>query len=337
MGILALAFWLRPIEIIWLVPLLLWTWSYLRWPWMKRILFLFLSGTFSLILFFISNYLIYGSPYLFGYVLPNQGGALVNSGSFWGFDLKAMLLNIKDFGFSIFWPWSWVLALALIVISFTWRRQNKFIKWNVISLVIVSSILFIYYGSWNLDEHIVSGTVSIGNSFVRYWLPIYILAVPLIAYFLLLLWKFKLKVIALSLGMFLLFWSFYTVYWEHGDSLIKVNQNLETYVMKAAYLQGLLPADNMVLVVDRDDKYLFPEYELIHLSEFRGEEALQEIANLLHDEIAVYYYGFTLPEQDIEFLHAERLPQYGYKISPYILENEKSIYKFELYDYGIEE
>src|SRR6056297_362042 len=75
---LAVAFWLRPTELIWLIPLLLWTWSYLKWPWMKRVLHLSISGVSSFIMFITSNYLIYGHPYLFGYVLPKTQNTLVN-------------------------------------------------------------------------------------------------------------------------------------------------------------------------------------------------------------------------------------------------------------------
>lgn len=335
--LMALAFWLRPVEIIWLVPLLFWTWSYLRWPWMKRILHFFLSGTLSLFFFLISNYLIYGNPYLFGYILPNQSGEVLNGTAYWGLSLHQVLLNVRDFAFSLFWPWAWLLLLTLILIAFTWRRQNEFIKWNVVALGIVSSILFLYYGSWGLSEHVVPGTISIGNSFARYWLPIYILAVPLISYLMLLLWKFKLKLIALSLGIFLISWSFWVSLWAHDDSLLPVNQTLENYVSQAAYLQQLLPADNMVLVLDRDDKFLSAIYDVIHLPDFSGDEALKEIANLLHDNVPVYYYGFNPSPADWTFLENEIFPLYGYKLLPYLLEEEKSIYKFELVDYGIEE
>ena len=332
--LLIFALWIRPIEVIWLLPLLISTWIYLKWNWKKSILHFFVIGISSLTLFGLANYLVYGDPMLFGYVLPNinagtESNVLLNGDAGILFNLKTILLNVKDFFFILFWPWTALLILSLIVIIMTWARQSRFIKWNVISWFIVSSILFIYYGSWSLNEHIVSGTVSIGNSFVRYWLPIYLLSIPFVAYLLALMWKFKLKYFVIAILASLSLWSVNSVFFEHGDSFYYVDQNLQKYIEEKDYIKLFIPEENSVVVIDREDKILFPHYAVMHMSEFRNVEVLVEIAGLLNKGARVYYYGFTLPERDMEYLHTEVLPAYGYCLVEGVVDMPKTIYKFE--------
>jgi hypothetical protein len=331
--LLIFALWVRPIEIIWLLPLLISTWIYLKWGWKKSIIHLLVIGITSLTLFALSNYLVYGDPILFGYILPNLDGGMENdlslslsSGIL--FNLKTIILNVRDFFFILFWPWAALLVLSLITIIMTWARQSRFIKWNVISWFMVSSILFVYYGSWSLNEHIVSGTVSIGNSFVRYWLPVYLLSIPFIAYLLALMWKFKLKYFVIAILIFLSFWSINSTFFEHDDSFYYVNQNLQSYIKEKDYIKLFIPEENSVVVIDREDKILFPYYAVMHMSEFRNVEVLVEIAGLLNKDVNVFYYGFTLPERDMEYLHREVLPAYGYCLVEEVVNMPKTIYKF---------
>jgi len=334
-----LALWIRPVEFIWFIPLLVSVWIYLRWNWKKGFLHLIVIAVTSLSLFSLSNYLVYGDPMLFGYILPNAN-RISTSSLVWGENLlifakvKILFLNIKNFFFSLFWPWTAVLILSLIVVVMTWARQSRFIKWNTISWFMLTGILFLYYGFWNLDEHIVSGTVSIGNSFVRYWLAIYLLSIPLIAYLLALMWKFKLKYLVIGILIFLTFWSVNSTFFEHDDSFYYITQNLQKYISERSYVKIFIPKTNTIVIVDREDKVLFPYYAVMHMSEFKDIEVLVEIAELLNKGVEVYYYGFALSERDMKYLHREILPAYGYCLREDVVNVPKAIYKFEFCDYA---
>ena len=67
------------------------------------------------------------------------------------------------------------LILSIVDIN---RPQKKYLVYFLVFLT-VSTILIFYYGSWKFNDNPDPTRFTIGNSYTRYWLPIYLMMIPL--------------------------------------------------------------------------------------------------------------------------------------------------------------
>ncbi|MDP1889810.1 MAG: hypothetical protein Q8K55_02860, partial [Gemmatimonadaceae bacterium] len=192
----------------------------------------------------------------------------------------------------------------------------------------IALFLFIYYGSWNFYDNPAEAP-SIGTSYVRYWLPVYILSVPIIITALSKLVEKvypKERKIAVGVLVAVLFLSSVKiVIFDQNEGLAKIKNNVREYTMIAETINRSIPSD-AVIIVDRADKIFFPERRV--LLPLRDDGTYRLIPNLVN-LAPLYYYGVTLPEKDINYL-------YKNKIDPEVVEIKKvgdfgveSLYKFE--------
>lgn len=326
-----LALWVRPFDIIYFGPILLIASIYYQVSWRKRIKYFLAVGTGAGLLFAISNYLVYGQIYLFGYTLPKPTSVVSDLAPDYWRHVKLLLKNTWYFLAQLFWPYFALAGLGFLAYLRAWRRVGRVYHFLLWCLFVAGGALVLFYGVANLNDHVVKNNVSIGGAFARYWLPVYILCSFLIAYLLDKLRVAGYRYFSYGILLILIIFSGYALVYRDNDSLMPERYNLLAGIQEKDLLQKIVPED-VILVLDREDKYFFPERKIIHLSEFQDDYTLRGIKDLLMIGKSVYYYGFTLFDLDWGYLHQQKLSPLNLRLQVLHAGAEKSLYQFELYE-----
>ena len=335
---LGLAVITRSAELLWLIPVWLVLWLFnIKKVGLIKLLILLTFFAFSLLPALYWNQILYGSPWRGGYDEMNQsisniagaGRALVASGA-----IKNSLVQIKDnvfhFGFApkqsfkmlyfyfasmlywLFWPAVFGSLLFLKKIK-KWQRRH-FCYLTVYTIIFF--ILLFYYGSWDFHDNPDPESHTIGNSYARYWLPIYLGAIPLASFFLIklsnlfrkkyLIYGFRVLII-----MVVFFISLKFVLLGSAEGLIQSVQ--KQLASRDDYNKILsLTEPRSVIITQYHDKLLFPERKVI-VGLFNDDEMIRQYA-VLTEFLPVYYYNFTFPEKDFNYLNEKRLVKFNLKI-----------------------
>ncbi len=202
----------RTSELLWLTPILciMWIFNFKKVGLIK--LLIFLSFAFLAILPVLNwNQMLYGGFFKGGYTEMNSSIITIASASkdlvkstavgelnYHGQLIEKIKNNIFYFGFHprqalrmfyyyfvemfplVFWP----AFLGLILFLQRFRKWKKKHFVYLLSLIVASAILVAYYGSWEFYDNPNKMSHTIGNSYVRYWLPIYLGAIPFFSMFL---------------------------------------------------------------------------------------------------------------------------------------------------------
>ena len=75
-----------------------------------------------------------------------------------------------------------------------------------------------------------------------------------------------------------------------------------------------LTESRAVIITQYHDKLLFPARKVI-VGLFDDPNMTKEYA-VLTQYLPIYYYNFTFPERDINYLNNKRLPEFGLQITP---------------------
>lgn len=328
----------RSAELLWLIPawLALWLFNIKKVGLIKLLIFLaFFACSLTPALYW--NQILYGSPWRGGYEEMNQsissiagaGQAIITSGA-----IKNSLIQIKNkvfhFGFApkqsfkmlyfyfaamfywLFWPAVFGSVWFLKKIKKWHRRHYCYLT----VYTIIFFILLFYYGSWDFHDNPDPKSHTIGNSYTRYWLPIYLGAIPLASFFLVKLSNLLRKKILINgfrvlIIMVIFFISLKFVLLGSAEGLIISAKN------QLASRQDLnkilnLTESNSVIITQYHDKLLFPGRKVI-VGLFNDDRMTEQYAALVR-YLPVYYYNFTFPERDINYLNNKRLPPFGLKI-----------------------
>ena len=348
---LGLAIITRTSELIWLTPLWLIVWlaNVKKIGLVKLIIFISFM-LFSLLPAMYWNKILYQSYWQGGYAEMNRsiiniagaGSAMIKTAA-----VKRNLTQIKNnifyFGLQplkslkmfyyyfvrmfywLFWPALLGFILFLQKIKKLEKRHYIFL----ISYFVISLVLLFYYGSWDFHDNPDPKSYTIGNSYARYWLPIYLGAMPLASIFLLKLSNiFKKKVFVYGLRVLMViliyFISLRFVLFGSEEGLVKSARNLES--MRGEYDKVLVLTENRAAIITRyHDKLFFPERKVI-VGLFDDDNMNSQYAALA-ERLPLYYYNFTFPEQDINYLNNRKLAEFGLRIMPV----EKITKDFTLY------
>ena len=350
---ISLALIVRLSELIWvLVLLLIITIAYRsKFNWIKLFYFV-LGGIVPLALLLGFNWQTYGSMFSFGYFNTTSNLDLLSklpselevgqSESIIGF-LKLLFIpfgfyetrilgNFLNYFILMFWPYVGVFICGLIFWMRTWLKNKKITSQLVylISSLVVSIILIIYYGSWQFVDKMVLENNTIGSSYIRYWLPLNILILPMIAYLLVQIGKLPVKRIWTNLiigGVLfcLMGYSFTLVYHTPGDGLLDQKKVLQTYHERARVVQGLIPDDSIV-ITDRTDKLLFPKYKVV---DFNLNYAIFPELKKVITKHPVYYLNL-LQEEDIDYINDRKLNTLGLQlVKPTKIDSVYKLYKLQ--------
>ncbi|PKM91767.1 hypothetical protein CVU82_00990 [Candidatus Falkowbacteria bacterium HGW-Falkowbacteria-1] len=318
----------------------------------------------ALIPVFCHNQILYNSPFYGGYFEMNKsieeisqaGGGIVRSFFLGSFnDVKVLTKSIFNtifyFGFfprqslemfdkyfvKMFWYLCWPTVFGLFYFFVKDRKRIKKFGPYLFSWLIASFFLIFYYGSWKFVDNPDPSSFTIGNSYTRYWLPIYIGFFPFVAHFVLNIGRifFFLKnkkvylylknSISLIVLIVLMFLSFKFVYDGSEEGLKYYFAKLDVAKEEVGRIIELTES-NAVVVTQYHDKFLFPERKVI-VGRFNDDNMNKNYYKLA-GYLPTYYYNFTFPESDLKYLNDRRLKEFGLQIELVeTLNQDFSLYK----------
>lgn len=313
-----LAMSVRLSEIIWVGAALLLLFiiyrKNLKWPKVAAFLFSFGLAFFPV---FFYNRAIYGDPLTTAYNLGE--GTATAGGAAWfisavkfifpfGLEIKNVLKNFSTYFIGMFW---WLAVPATFGAAFFIKKliAGKLDKKIIAYLSLggfISLFLFLYYGSWFFYDN-PAREASIGTSYVRYWLPIYILSLPLVAFTVSKLVDFirplQHKLFAAVLCLIFVLFGVNLTFFDKNDGLAYIYKNVWDYAAIADEVNATISED-AIIIADRADKIFFPEHRVITpLREKSTYAAIPELAKTL----PLYYYGLPLVEKEMNYLYDGRL------------------------------
>lgn len=335
----------RGSELLWLAPLFIFLYIFN----IKRVGFvralLFLYGVFTAFLPTLYwNQTLYGSLFSSGYPELNNSLASLSESSgqaagrllaFNFAELKATLGHIKatifHFGFKpeqsfrlfnayvrTMFPWLFWSSLAGLVMFFAFFKEYTKRRWLfLIGWLGLSWMLVMYYGSWLFYDNPDPNSFTIGNSYTRYWLPLYLGALPFASLALI-------KITALARQRYIIgllrtaavavvvALSIQYVWAEPSEGL-KVSIDKQAAARLEAERVWSLTEERSVIITRYHDKLLFPERKVV-IGLFNDPNMIAEYAHLAK-RLPVYYYNFSFKPEDLEYLNAGMLIKEGINLS----------------------
>jgi hypothetical protein len=255
-----------------------------------------------------------------------------------GIHERATFWNVWRYVVALY-PWMTVMGVFGVAI-FVWDKKDEIKKKELskyIPLVLCGfslAYILVLYGSWVFFDNPDPSVVSLGNSHTRYWLPLFVVLAPAIAYLLqrgrdlLLGWaqsdrtKQLAHVFPITMLVLMSACSANLVF-GGDDGVLHTREALVTFEEKRTAILAATPED-AIIIVDRADKYLWPHRAVV--VPFRSEETYAKIPELL-DTAPLYYFSITLPEEDLAHLHDVIFANTSITLTPVITIQEETLYE----------
>lgn len=277
LGLLAgLCLSIRPVEGVWLIPW--WLWAF--WPLIKnkRVLScLSIGALIALLPILFQAQLAYGGFWKSGYNLRDnpptidviqvsevstEAAVQASSRSLlpYGFHPLAIARNTLYFFGQFLFPWT-ILLLGGIIFTL-WPLIKFRRKPDPLILILAWTLVFLFtvYGSGLYADHVRPGAVTMGNSFLRYLLPV----APLLAWcaaewWLLASQKRNARIAVTVFLVLLSAFGIYTGLARDDESVLALRRELLRYeeIRQAA---GTYFQSSDLIVSDRSDKIFFPVF-----------------------------------------------------------------------------
>ena len=229
--------------------------------------------------------------------------------------------NAWDYGFRLY-PWMSVLSIIGFLIFLKDKRTRPY----AIFTAIISIWLIVVYGSWQFHDNPDPDVLTLGNSYARYWLPIFVLAAPMSAVALqkiasLVASTRKKNIFLAGITTLCVFLSFYLATFG-ADGFVLTRKNLALFELKRNEILLATPP-NAIIITDMADKYLWPDRQVV--VPLRHEQTYASISTLL-ESAPLYYFGITLPTEDLEYLNASLLSGVPARIEPVLTIYDETLY-----------
>ncbi len=308
----------RTSEIVWLsatvILIFMLNFKKIYWPGF----ILFLAGLWlPLLTLFYYNQILYGSFISAGYRSVIPSGDIIQAAASgllfkilvtpFGFNLKSILINSYRYLFKFLPYWS-IPAMIGGFLFVIWPRRffpiAYKIRWGYLAYVLGLTVyLSVFYGSWQFSDRIDGRLVSLGSSYLRYWLPIYLVALPLFAFLIVSLIRLFLPLlsprwlyyrgIALLSCLIILFLPSYNLIVRATDESLFLLSDLYRLRLKTEIIVSLTQPDDIFVVYKQADKILFPQRKKIitALAVPADYQALTRLVKLKR----LYYYTFASP------------------------------------------
>lgn len=234
------------------------------------------GGLLPVIIIMVTNQHLYGHPLSFGYsggvssadTLAGLTSTIADkiSGLLFpfGFHPLRALLNFVDYSLRLFWFPS-ILSILGLVSVIRMKGLTRVQQWFYLGAAAVSAWLILYYGSWAIQDNPDPRAVTIGTSYARYWLPVYILMMPLTGVFLLRMPQVAPRFgRALTVVVLCAFWfiSALTAVFDPLEGALALRSEVASYGQHNERASAMTPS-NAVIISTRGDKEFFPERSVI--------------------------------------------------------------------------
>jgi hypothetical protein len=305
----------------------------------------------TLVPFLSLNKAVYGSYLATGYGvgtdvpvadLPQgRGAALLGPLRPWlfplGFAPRDALRRFAAYGIGFFWGWTALVAAALGALAFTVRRlragrhkvSRPALAWAIAGSAL-SFWLILFYGSWAVQDNPDPAAVTIGSSYLRYWLPVFVVSTLPVAWVAVtaverfLRPAFRKPVLAVAAAVYVAA-SAFAILASPQEGLLALRSSLLASDQAARLVAEHTPSDALI-VVDRADKFLFPQRKVIVTLR---SEATYAALDKLKGRVPLYYFGITFPEADLRYLREEKLPPLGLSVEPVVSFGEETLYELK--------
>lgn len=304
----------RTNEVLWIAPILLGALWYDRktfnWKHLTTAIIVAILGAASWVWFnqSVQGGLVYQAP-----------GAVTSRWEAWlnllwpfGFDLSSLGTSIQRYLVVVFAPLGLLVWLTFIKHYQSLKSLSSSKKYYLGLTLFVTVWLVLYYGSWGVVDTVGASGATIGNSHVRYWLPIFFLLSPLVAAGVEIIAEAvsrdQRRLISSALVLLLIGYGFVVTYFDKYEGLAAVSSRLSVNRAVSLYADNILP-QNAVILSDRSDKVFFPERRVISPGDrpyYTFPEVMRGLPVVLEDA-PVYVYKRGLFDRAA----AERLGQQG--------------------------
>ncbi len=211
-----------------------------------------------------------------------------------GFNPKLIAFNFYNYFIEIIWPYIiFILAIFFFLFKKIKNKQKNHNLWHHYLYVTTATFFFIllYYGSWDLADPLVKNFNKISISYIRYFLPLYILILPMVAYGIKRLFfkenRLSSSIIVYFMVVLLSFVSIRMAFFSPHDGLLKNRESVTEYYWQYKAVSENT-TKNSIIISDRSDKVFFPKYKVIVS---QGDLPLwPRIVNLI-EESDVYFYS----------------------------------------------
>ena len=278
--LLAITVAIRPIELLWLLPWFVWAgWSWR--PTRRERWALAIGATCVLLPLAVLARGAYGSFFEFGYhalgnVTPlDQAPTLTiapevvpTSAQPWlpyGLNIKIALWNVWTFFIQKLWLWTFVMGG--VACTYFWLRQQRAAIRRREAIVWLSAwtllVLFIIYGSGLYRDRFGPVTATIGNSFLRYFLPVAWLGGLGFAYiWIRVRWKRFVPWLLPSLATCVSLFGIFQALGADDEGLLYTRKELIRYSTIRSDVQQLFSPGDLILS-ERSDKIFFPLFRAV--------------------------------------------------------------------------
>ncbi|MFH1029782.1 MAG: hypothetical protein V1770_00805 [bacterium] len=198
-------------------------------------------------------------------------------------------------------------------VKFVWKAQCIYL----LLFTLISLYLIIYYGSWIFHDTPDPNLITIGTSYTRYWLPIYIMGLPFIGFIFskisdMLKYRLPKFFFLFISSLVLISYSALLVYNAPYEGIkTQINGVAEYNYKKEKVLE--LTEKNAVIIGSYYDKIFFP-YRHTITSKMYDDESVKNNLLILFSRAPLYYYSFGLEKDDIDFINRAHLSDYGVKL-----------------------
>ena len=266
---------------------------------------------------FYYNSELYGNPFYNGY--SQIDSEAVPAAFAWHFQsrfLSTLFSLLLPFGINplvllqnayqyLIW-FFWWLAIPTILGVIMMARRKKLTTYNLqlTTYIFVTSWLVLYYGSWQFRDTTLSGP-TLGTSFTRYWLPIFVFGTPFAA---IALTTFQREWARFFLFGCMIFLSASLLFARTGESFAAMRS---TFSRNRSIKQSVLDRteSSAVILTERTDKLFFPERRVM-FNDPLDQKKIDRVVSLLANRVPIYYFT-ELQKHDIDFMNANRLAQYN--------------------------
>ncbi len=314
----------------------------------KQLYLCAIGVVFPILILLFYNFQSYGDIFQFGYLKMDTGLTLVEKlpgevlvsspNPVWGilellfvpfgFHPRLIWHNFWEYSFSL----TWFFWLLIVLIPFFVKKSSFSEKKIGYFLWVLISWLWLhcYYGSWQIIDPIVLQNNYLSISYIRYFLPAYLLLIPLSIWGLnemfaqINLTKTTKRIITGFFISFFILYNLQLVFFSSHDGLSTVKQELINYRQIYNEIEKTVPA-KAIIIIDNADKMLWPRFSVIPFGGNLG--IFQKIkASQVLKEKQIFYLTFGSEEKLNSY--QEDLTNLGF----YFIKKEKIVHGYTLFE-----
>jgi len=251
----------------------------------------------SLVPIFILNHIAYGNAFDFGHNGGNvveAADGVISNGSMvekvvslvlpFGFHPRVMLRVVLNALVKSYW-WFWILAAAgyWILIKRYWNIGRRTLLIVSLSYLLSSVYVIAFYGSWSFSDSVVLNSYPISSSYYRYFLTLFIMAVPFVGYLFAILFAWLKHHVSRityhgswigSIG-FLIFVTFHYAYLD-DEGLLHVRRQALAYRQITLEAKRMTNQEDIILVRRGEDKMVYPDrYHVVNVDYIPRETVIR--------------------------------------------------------------